>query len=241
MNNRKKLIGLIVAVSLVFAQCFTAFAAGSKSTNPISSKDASSATEVEPGQSTYLTTGSDANDKSGISVVLKIGGGGTKTSAVIDTQALLNAIKSVKSGSKINLKKMVKATQAGSKLKGWYVNGKKVNKLTPKLIAAIANGTLNLEARFQPKKIKLKLKKQTWTSVKNITGLTYESISSNGTYQQLVKDATNAAPSGKKFVGFSTTPNSSNANFSEWLATGKGSLENANKGTEKFELYPVYA
>ena len=240
MQNRKKLAGLLVAVSLMACQCLTAFAAGSKATNPITSKDASSSTEVKPSESVYLSTGTDADDKSGVSVVLKVAGGGTKTSAVINTQALLNAIKTVKAGGKVNLKKMVGATQAGSKFKAWYVNGKKVTKLTPKILAGIASGTLTLEARFEPKKIKLKLKKQSWTSVKQIKNLSYETLSSNSTYQQLVKDATSKAPSGKKFIGFATTANSSSPNFSEWLISGKG-IAATTKKSESFELYPVYA
>ncbi len=261
--NRKKSIGLLIAAALVIAQVTTAFAAGSKEAepvtkpevgvkeNPITVNDASASYEVKADSVVYLKTEAKGDVKAK-DIELSITDGATDKSAVtvVDTKTILEQINKASSLDKADLKaavkelkKMLKKKTLGVKqtgvksFKGWFINGKKLT--WKSLMEALQSGQeIKLTAKVKKtNKYKLKVFDAEGAQQTVINKAEFGSLNTNSAYRAAWDAAASAAPQGKKFIGFATTPGATKADVEEAIAAGKGD-EIFNK--KKLELYPVY-
>ncbi len=244
--NRKRLTGLMVALTLVLTQVFTVFAAGSSSANPIREDTASEKTVVTPGQEVYIEAKKDKDAATPVTnLIVVVTSNGNVVDATMDTKVLIEAINKVNSGAKsakLPTKKSQLVTQPGSVFKGWYINGKRVKKLTAKMLQQLSDGTLKLEARFKEKKYKAKSVKISG-QVFNLGTLVYASnVAENPTYLKMVEAAKQEAKAlGKTFVGFASSKANAAAGIADYtiaITPPEGKGFDRTKKTVK--LIPVY-
>jgi len=237
-RNRKKLIGILMAMALIVCESISVLAAGSKPATPIYSGEATATETVKAGTTVYYSTGT--KDKAGVTVGISATGGGSGVGVTIDVKKILSAINSAAAGSKVKLPKDA-AKKVGCKFKRWTINGKKVTKLTPAMIQAIGSGTLELKAEFKVKKYKVQIN-GVGSGVKIKKKQDLSTISGNSEYMSAWNAAMKEAESNSKvFLGFATKSGSTTADFTEALSGGGDAAWAEKWPKNTVTLYPVYA